>query len=170
VGHRDRARSRHGCRPVGAGRSRPARDAGAVSRARCRRSRSRSSFDSLISRFPMPVKELTNRRRMQLTQDRVTRVHQPAFLKDVSLGFSNPALIAERVCPTIGVAKQSDLYRVFGRNTMRTHETRWAPGTVPNAIQMRWSSDQYFCDLRKLRIALTDAERNNADSDLDLEA
>ena len=71
----------------------------------------------------MPVKELTNRRRMQLTQDRVTRVHQPAFLKDVSLGFSNPALIAERVCPTIGVAKQSDLYRVFGRNTMRTHET-----------------------------------------------
>lgn len=109
-------------------------------------------------------------RRRELTQDRVSRVHQPAFLQSVSIGFNNPVLIGERICPTIGVAKQADLYRVFGRNMMRTGETRWSPGTVPNAIELRWSSDQYYCDLRKLRIALTDAERNNADNDLDLEA
>lgn len=106
----------------------------------------------------------------QLTQDRVSRVHQPAFLQSVSIGFSNPILIAERICPTIGVAKQNDLYRVFGRNTMRTHETRWAPGGIPNAITMRWSSDQYFAELRKLRILLTDAERNNSDSDIQIES
>jgi hypothetical protein len=111
-----------------------------------------------------------SRARRELTQDRVSRVHQPAFLQTVSIGFRNPALIAELICPTIGVAKQSDLYRVFGRNTMRTHETRWTPGSIPNAITMRWSQDQYFAEIRKLRIALTDAERNNSDNDLDLES
>lgn len=118
----------------------------------------------------MAYRNPSQARRRELTQDRVSRVHQPAFLQSVSIGFSNPSLIAERICPTIGVAKQSDLYRVFGRNTMRTHETRWSPGTIPNAITMRWSSDQYFAELRKLRIALTDAERSNSDNDLDLEA
>ncbi|HVX39608.1 MAG TPA: hypothetical protein VHB25_08545 [Gemmatimonadaceae bacterium] len=118
----------------------------------------------------MTYRNPSTARRRELTQDRVSRVHQPAFLQSVAIGFSNPLLIAERICPTIGVAKQSDLYRVFGRDTLRTHETRWAPGTVPNAITARWSSDSYFCELRKLRIALTDAERNNSDNDLDLEA
>jgi hypothetical protein len=107
----------------------------------------------------------------QLASDRVTRVHTPAFLQNVSLGFEMPDinLIADRVSPRVPVNKQSNKYRVWGRNMLQVHESRWAPGTIPNAIEMRWSEDTYFAELRKLRTLLLDTERRNSDSDIQLE-
>lgn len=105
----------------------------------------------------------------QLASDRVTRVHTPVFLQNVSLGFRNKELIADRVAPRIPVGKQSDKYRIWGRNTQMTHESRWAPGTIPNEIKMRWSEATFFAELRKLRTLILDTERNNSDDDIDLE-
>lgn len=105
----------------------------------------------------------------QLASDRVTRAHTPVFLQNVSLSFRNKELIADRVSPRVSVNNQSDKYRVYGRRNLLTHESRWAPGTIPNAIELRWSEDTFFAELRKLRTLVLDAERNNADSDLDLD-
>lgn len=104
----------------------------------------------------------------QLASDRVTRVHTPVFLQNVSLGFRNKQMIADRVAPRIPVAKQSDKYRIWGRRGMMVHEARWHPGAIPNAIELRWSEDQFYADIRKLRTPLLDTEVRNADSDLPL--
>jgi hypothetical protein len=104
----------------------------------------------------------------QYVQDVVSRVHTPAFLQNVSLGFTPKGLIADKVAPRINVNAQSNLYRVFGKNQMLVHEARWAPGTIPNAITTRWSSATYYAELRKLRTLLLDTEVRNADSDLTL--
>lgn len=105
-----------------------------------------------------------------MSTDRVTRVHQPAFLQNVSTGFRAPGMIADRVAPRVPVKKQSDKYRVWGKNMFQNRKggTKWAPGTVPNAIGFRWSDDTYFAEGHKLRIPLLHAERNNADSDIQL--
>lgn len=104
----------------------------------------------------------------QLASDRVTRAHTPVFMQGIALGFTNRAMIADRVSPVITVKNQADKYRVFGKNRFMTGEARWAPGTIPNAIQTRWSEDSYNADIRKLRHPLLDAELANADSDLSL--
>lgn len=103
-----------------------------------------------------------------MATDRVNRVHTPAFLQTFSLGFNNRELIADRVAPRVPVAHQSDKYRVFGKNGLLTHESRWHPGTIPNAIEMRWSEGTYYASIRKLRTLLLDSEVRNADSDLQL--
>lgn len=104
-----------------------------------------------------------------MPSDRVTTVHTPRFLQSVSLGFSMRELIADRVAPRVTVTNQSDKYRKWGRNRWMLHETTWAPGTEPNKVTMRWSEDNYTATERKIRTELTDSERDNADSDLDLE-
>jgi hypothetical protein len=104
----------------------------------------------------------------QLATDRVTRAHTPVFLQNVSIGFTNRAMIADRVSPIVPVKNQSDKYRVFGKNRFMTGEARWAPGTIPNSITTRWSEDSYNADIRKIRHALLDQEVSNSDSDLQL--
>jgi hypothetical protein len=104
----------------------------------------------------------------QLASDRVTRAHTPVFLQNVSLGFRNRDLIADRVSPRVPVNAQSGKYRIWGKNENITHESRWAPGAIPNAIETRWSDGTYFAELRKLRTLLLDTELRAADSDLNL--
>jgi hypothetical protein len=104
----------------------------------------------------------------QLASDRITRVHTPDFMQNVSLGFRNRELVADKVAPRITVNAQSNKYRVFGKNQNLTAEARWFPGTIPNAIETRWSEGTYFAELRKLRTLLLDTEVRNADGDLDL--
>lgn len=101
--------------------------------------------------------------------DKVTRAHTPRFLQTLSLGFQNREMIADRVAPRIPVANQSDKFRIWGKNHLLAHESRWFPGTIPNEIQMRWSETTYFAELRKLRTLVTRAEKDNADEDLNLD-
>lgn len=108
-------------------------------------------------------------RQLAVTGDRVSRVHLPVYLQNVALGFSNRAMIADIVSPVIPVNRQSNKYRIWGKNQFLQAESRWAPGTVPNALSFRWSDDQYFAEEYKLRIPLLDQERQNSDSDIQLE-
>lgn len=105
----------------------------------------------------------------QLASDRVTRAHTPVFLQNVSLTFRNRQFIADRVSPRIRVNKQSDKYRIWGRRNMLIHEARWAPGSIPNALELRWSEDTFFAEIRKLRSLILDTERRNSDSDITLD-
>jgi hypothetical protein len=107
---------------------------------------------------------------MPTTDNRIQRVHQPAFLNQFSIGIEPTGLIADRIAPVIPVTKQSDKYRIFGKNVLlnRTGGADWSPGAIPNAIESRWSDDLYFAKLYKLRHPLYDAELTNSDEDLDL--
>jgi hypothetical protein len=106
----------------------------------------------------------------QLASNRVDRVHTPAYLQQLAIKFQPRDLIADRVAPRVVVPNQSDKYRIFGKNTLMTHESRWAPGAIPNAITVRWSESQFYVDIRKLRTLVLDTELRNADvNEIDLE-
>lgn len=105
-----------------------------------------------------------------MATNRVERVHTTTYLRDYAIGLRPTGLIADRIAPPVRVAKQSDKYRVFGKNVLidRTGATEWHPGTIPNAIDTRWSDATYYAKLHKLRQLLLDHEVANADSDLNL--
>lgn len=98
----------------------------------------------------------------------IERVHTPAFLQGIALGFPTPLFLADRLAPRTPVTKQSDKYRKFGKDGMYQYEATWAPGSIPNAIKSELSDDSYFAQIRKLRHPLLDSEVNNADDDLPL--
>lgn len=105
--------------------------------------------------------------------DRVTRVHQQAFLQELAIKFTAPGLLADKVAPRVRVKKQSDKYRIWGKDRFvhrGANAAKWAAGSTPNEISMRFSEDSYFAELYKLRTKITDTERRNADSDLNLDA
>lgn len=105
-----------------------------------------------------------------MATDTTTRAHTPRFLQTLSLGFQNREMIADRVAPRVPVDNQSDKYRIWGKNHLIVHEMRWAPGTIPNAIEPRWSEQTYFAELRKIRSPVKRTDKRNADPDLDLDA
>lgn len=96
-----------------------------------------------------------------MPDDLVSRVSLPTILTGVSVAFQPQGMIADMVCPRIPVLFQSGKYRVFGKNNMVRRDSKWAPGTIPNQIQSRWSLDTYFVDTAKLRHPLLDAELAN---------
>ena len=91
----------------------------------------------------------------------VSRVSVPSYLQPLTIGFTPRGLIADTVSVRTRVNKQSDKYRVYGKNQLIERESRWFPGMIPNAIESRWSEDQYYADFSVLRHPLYDAERAN---------
>lgn len=98
----------------------------------------------------------------------IERVHQPAFLTDISLRYPTPEFLADVISPRKVVKKQSNKYRKFGKDTFYQIDSTWSPGAIPNGIKTELSSDQYFAEERKLRHPLLDSELKNEDDDLDL--
>jgi hypothetical protein len=104
--------------------------------------------------------------------DRVTRAHLIAFLTELAVKFRAPSGVADAICPRVPVTKQSNKYRIWGKDrfvNQGVNAAKWQPGTQPNEIRMRWSEDSYVIDEFKLRMQITDDERLNADDDLDLD-
>lgn len=103
-----------------------------------------------------------------MPDNRISRVHQPAFIQNLVIGFTPRGMVADRVCPRIPVQKQSDKYRVWGKDVYQEYDAKRAMGASPNEIKTELSSDQYFADVYALRHPLFDEELNNADADLNL--
>lgn len=95
-------------------------------------------------------------------------VHVDQVLSNISLAWTNEGMVGNRLLPQVPVRKQSDKYYTFGRETWvpETTDVR-APGTVANEIPGRkLSLDTYYAQEHALQIAVTDEERENADSPL----
>lgn len=93
-----------------------------------------------------------------------TRIDQ--VLTNISVGWSNEGLVAERLFPVVRVRKQSDKYYTFGREAWlpETGDYR-APGTEANEIPgLGVSLDTYYAQEHSLQIAVTDEERENTDN------
>lgn len=93
-------------------------------------------------------------------------VHIDQVLTNISVGWSNEGLVAERLFPTVRVRKQSDKYYTFGREAWLPESGDYrAPGTEANEIPgVAVSLDTYYAQEHSLQVAVTDEERENTDS------
>lgn len=92
-------------------------------------------------------------------------VHIDAALTNLSVGYRNPAFIADALAPVVPVRKQSDKYFIYDtdREGLRQSDDRRAPGSEANEVNFSLSSDSYFCEDHALTSVIPDEERTNAD-------
>jgi hypothetical protein len=95
-------------------------------------------------------------------------VHIDKILTQISVGWPQGAFAGEQLFPVVQVNKQSDIYYVYGREQwLPERGDERAPGTEANEIPgMQVSTTPYYAKEHALQIAVTDEERENADSPL----
>jgi hypothetical protein len=95
-------------------------------------------------------------------------VHIDKILTQISIGWKNGEFAGEQLFPTVQVNKQSDIYYVYGRESwLPERGDERAPGTEANEIPgMQVATQPYYAKEHALQIAVTDEERENADSPL----
>lgn len=94
-------------------------------------------------------------------------VHIDQALTNISVGWPTEGLAGAALFPSVTVRKQSDKYYVFGREGWLPEADLRAPGTEANEISgAAVSLDTYYAQEHALQIAVTDEERENADSPL----
>lgn len=92
-------------------------------------------------------------------------VHIDVALTNISLGYPNNGMVGEALFPTVRVRKQSDLYYEFGREGWLPEDDFRAPGSEAVEIPgLTVSTNPYFCREYAMQIAVTDEERENADT------
>lgn len=79
--------------------------------------------------------------------------------------------IADQVCPRLPVVKESDLYFTFTQGDFYGMDVDdlVADRSAPRRVEFSHATDQYFCERRELAWDVSDRERGNADSGLNLE-
>jgi hypothetical protein len=96
-------------------------------------------------------------------------VHIDVVLTGISVAWPNEGLVGNVLFPAVPVQKQSDKYYVFaGREGWYPAlDDARAPGTEANEVPgLEVSLGSYYCQEHALQIAVTDEERENADSPL----
>lgn len=94
-------------------------------------------------------------------------VHIDQALTNISVGWPTVGLAGAALFPAVSVRKQSDKYYIFGREGWLPEHDLRAPGTEANEISgAAVSLDTYYAQEHALQIAVTDEERENADSPL----
>jgi hypothetical protein len=91
------------------------------------------------------------------------------MLTQISAGFDNPIdYVGPRLFPSVSVAKQSDKYYVFNRDTWgRVTDDIRQPGSEANELPpMTLSRDTFFVEEHALEDVVPDEEVENADSPL----
>lgn len=98
-------------------------------------------------------------------------VHIDRVLTNISLAYPNNGRVGDRLFPTVKVRKQSDLYYEFGQESWLPEDEYRAPGTKAIEIPgLTVSTNPYFAKEYALAIAVTDEERENADSPMSPDA
>lgn len=95
-------------------------------------------------------------------------VHLDKMLSRISVGYTNNAMVGDRLFQTVRVSNQSDKYYVFGRReNFQTHDSRRTPGSSANELPpMTLSRESYFCQEDALVSVVPVEERENADPPL----
>ena len=107
--------------------------------------------------------------RFAKAQPTVSDVHINRPLTDISVAFIQKAedFVADRVFPTVPVAKQSDLYFVYDREDwLRSQAQRRAPGTESAGSGWNLSTQSYFAHKYAIHKDVSDDVRANADQPL----
>jgi hypothetical protein len=101
----------------------------------------------------------------------VGNVHINGPLTNLSRLYRPKGFIAPQVCPQIPVVKESDKYYVFDQGPYYATDVDdlVADRAKPRKVEMSHSTEQYLCQKRELAWDISDRERRNADSQLNLE-
>lgn len=105
--------------------------------------------------------------RFAKAQPTVADVHINRPLTDLSVAFMQDAkdFVADRVFPTVPVAKQSDLYFVYERaDWFRSQAERRAPGTESAGSGWNVATQSYFAHKYAIHKDVSDDIRANADA------
>ncbi len=93
-------------------------------------------------------------------------LHVDKMLTNMSIGYSNPAYIADSIFPILAVAKQSDIVPKYDQSHwFRDGAQLRLPRT--KSVGGGWSidkTDTYFCPRYSFRDEISDEERANADA------
>jgi len=98
-------------------------------------------------------------------------VHLDTALTNVSLAYRNPNLLADVIAPQVPVRRQSDKYFVYDPDgeRFRPVNDRRAPGALAAEVDFTLSTDSYFASDHALTSAISDEERDNADTPLSVD-
>lgn len=111
--------------------------------------------------------EITKYAGMSTTpQDR----HVDTALTNVSVAYMQDQMgfIADKVFPVVGVSKQSDYYYVYDKEAfLRNDVAERAPKTESAGVNLKLSTDNYFCKVYAVHADVDDQERANADPQVD---
>ena len=100
----------------------------------------------------------------------VQKVHIDKVLSNISTGYKNEQFIADQIFLPVTVDKQSDRYYEYGKEMFRANDDKRAPGTEANEINWTLSLNSYYTEGHALRSVIPDEEKQNADSEFNLEA
>jgi hypothetical protein len=99
------------------------------------------------------------------------QVHVDQVLQNISIKYSNPEYIAERIFPIVPVGKLSDKYYVYNMpEWFRDEAGLRAPGAVGRYGQWGTGTATYACQEYNFSALLPDEVRENSDAGLDPEA
>lgn len=98
-----------------------------------------------------------------------TELHTDVPLSNYSLAYKNEAFIADLVCPPVQVAKDKDLYYIYGTEDIKKIDTLRAPKTASKGVSRSLSTTTYICNPHGLHELVDDKDRKNADKGLDPE-
>lgn len=108
-------------------------------------------------------------RKSQPTQGSV-HVDRPLGNMSLAIMQEESAFIADRAFPTIGVNKQSDLYRTYPRGAFNRDQMRKrAAGTETAGVGYETSTNPYFCNVWGLHHDIDEQTEENADEEVDLD-
>lgn len=96
-------------------------------------------------------------------------IHTDLVLTNISVGWPSGAMLGSRFLPPVSVAKQSNKYFVYGRESwaVAPGSDMRAPGAEANEVAgLAMSTDSYFAQEHALQIPITDEEIENADTPL----
>lgn len=93
----------------------------------------------------------------------IRAIHVNKPLTNISLRYTNAAYIGEIMFPPVTVAKEADVYFVYGKEYYVRHGTLKADGAEANEYNWTVSTATYRAEEYALRTPVTDRERQNAD-------
>lgn len=92
--------------------------------------------------------------------------HVNQYLTDFFIEWKNSGMIAGIIAPTVSVQKQSDLYKIWGKEHFNVLNTRRADKAESKTVAFGWSDAEYSLKLEALNFEVSAMERENADDQL----
>jgi hypothetical protein len=101
---------------------------------------------------------------------RARHVHYNKVLTNIAVEFRPPDLAAREVLPVHYVSNSTDLYPVFDKTLFDQYDDIRADGDESNEVSRGWRYVPYVCETHALKDHITKKQRQNWDSEVDLEA
>jgi hypothetical protein len=98
-------------------------------------------------------------------------IHINRALTEISIRYNNENLIAKKALPIVPVAKDSDVYFIYGKQNLKSYDLERAAGTRGKQVEFKIvASSAYLCKEYANELQVTDEDRDNADDPIKMDA